>query len=82
MLKKLLVSLTLFLSTLAMAEPTVVPQSLFNPEHPQHREAAGVLFQKCIPDCLVLDPKDWAKLKEQINQLIKEKVKQDVKNSV
>lgn len=77
MLKKILVSLLLSLSGFAWAQPVVIPNEFVGSP-----EVASVLKEKCIPSCLVLDEKDWAQLKAQIEALIKQRVAAALKGSV
>lgn len=77
MFKSLLLSCLIFLSAVAGAQPVVVPNELAD-----SKEAAAMLKEKCVPDCLVLDKKDWAELKAQIELLIKQRVAAALKGSV
>ena len=75
-MKSVLLSLFLF-TGFAWAQPVLVPNELLD-----SKEVNSVLKEKCVPDCLVLDQKDWAALQAQIEAYIKAKIKEGIKNTI
>lgn len=73
MLRKLSTLLvTLAVCTIAVAQPIVVPVEQFKTP-----KVNAALAAKCVPDCLVLDRKDWTELMQKVQEAIKAAVQAD-----
>lgn len=72
MLKHTLAAL-LLVSTVAVAEPVVVPAEAFTVP-----QVAAALAQKCQPDCIVMNREDWLALMEKFKAAVKEEAKKNI----